>query len=61
MIGAESPPRHDRRPDDAGCQRDGGQGEDGGGGGADGRRGSVGERSTLLGQQGENTEPWQQH
>ena len=59
VIGAESPPRRDRRPDDAGGQRGGGQGEDGGGGGANGRRGSVGERSALLGQQGETREPRQ--
>lgn len=55
MFGPESPSRHDRRTDDAGCQRDGGPGEDGGGGGADGRWDAVGERIALLGQQGEKT------
>lgn len=55
VFGPESPSRHDRRTDDAGCQRDSEPGEDGGGGGADGRWGALGERTALLGQQGERT------
>jgi len=53
LIGTESPSRPYWLADVTGSQGDRGPCEDGSGGGADRCRGSVGERSALLGQQGE--------
>lgn len=53
VLCAEGPPGSDRRAHGPDCSGDGGPGQNGGRGRADGCRGSLGERSALLGQQGE--------